>query len=225
MNPGKAEIVVKWYLRFNGYFIVDNFIVHAGDDPARISGGTIGNYTEVDSLGIRHKYSSETTGALQIQNDARLLEPSGSAIDLVIAEVKTGGADRPNKIWLQKNLEAIRYMLRFAGFIEKEETIDEVVKKVGEEHRYVDPAGAYSIRLIIFSEIAVNKNWKHVCNILLEEVIDFIVRVRGECWVETGIGVQSDHKQWDPLINEVFSIANDFTISAEERKQKIFAIL
>lgn len=31
------EKFLSWYLRFNGYFTVDNFVVHADDDPTRIS--------------------------------------------------------------------------------------------------------------------------------------------------------------------------------------------
>jgi hypothetical protein len=40
MPDGRAErfeIFVTWYLRFNGYFTIPSFVVHAGDDPARIS--------------------------------------------------------------------------------------------------------------------------------------------------------------------------------------------
>jgi len=72
-NSQFAETLAKWYLRFNGYFTVENFILHAGGDPTRISKGKIAPYTEADILAIRHKHSKEIAGTLLIQNDIRLL--------------------------------------------------------------------------------------------------------------------------------------------------------
>lgn len=60
----KHERFVASYLRLNGYFTVPNFIVHAGDDPTRISAGQVGNYTETDILGVRLPHSREITGNL-----------------------------------------------------------------------------------------------------------------------------------------------------------------
>lgn len=62
INSNSGETLAKWYLRLNGYFIVDNFIVHAGDDKSKISKGFISNHTETDILAIRHKFSEEITG-------------------------------------------------------------------------------------------------------------------------------------------------------------------
>jgi hypothetical protein len=90
IDSNSGETLAKWYLRFNGYFVVDNFIVHAGDDVNKISKGSVGNYTEVDILAIRHKFNKEIIGTLHVQNDLKILDPSGSMIDFVIAEVKTG---------------------------------------------------------------------------------------------------------------------------------------
>src|SRR5689334_22394139 len=125
MNPKKAETLVNWYLRLNGYFIVENFIVHAGNDPQRISKGVVGNYAEVDTLGIRNKYSREHTGELHIAND-ELLVNSNASLDFLIAEVKTGKEDKPNKLWREKNIGAISYLIRFAGFIKEEAEIEAV---------------------------------------------------------------------------------------------------
>lgn len=48
--PDNFETFVRWYLRFNGYFTIENFIVH---DPRRLWKQTIGNQTELDTLAIR----------------------------------------------------------------------------------------------------------------------------------------------------------------------------
>lgn len=55
--PDKYERFVASYLRLNGYFTVPNFIVHAADDPGRVSAGQVGNYTETDILGVRMPHS------------------------------------------------------------------------------------------------------------------------------------------------------------------------
>jgi hypothetical protein len=45
----RFEIFVTWYLRFNGYFTVPNFVVHAGDDPKRMSSVTEQRLTPLQS--------------------------------------------------------------------------------------------------------------------------------------------------------------------------------
>lgn len=110
MNSVKAEILTKWYLRLNGYFIVDNFIIH---NPNEVSNEVIANETEVDVLGIRFRHSKEIAGSLHIANDPELVADLDTEIDFVIAEVKTGKEDRPNKAWrLQQACNRIYYSLR-----------------------------------------------------------------------------------------------------------------
>ena len=70
----KFERFVAAYLRLNGYFTVPNFIVHASDDPTRVSGGLVGNYTEVDTIGLRMPYSREVSGAKHIVNHPLLVD-------------------------------------------------------------------------------------------------------------------------------------------------------
>ena len=92
MPNGRAErfeTFVTWYLRFNGYFTVPSFYVHAGDDPKRISGDTVGNLTEVDTLAIRLPYSREESGA-QFPIAKNLLEGAEGRFDVIVAEVKSG---------------------------------------------------------------------------------------------------------------------------------------
>jgi len=156
-----AETLAKWYLRFNGYFIVDNFIVHAGDDINRISGNIVGNHTETDILAIRHKFSKEITGVLHIQNDPKIITPQNNLIDFIIAEVKTGGQNRPNKLWIEKKLPVIEYVLRFAGFIETEEIISQVAIQLSEKGIYHDTDKKYTVRLVLISETKVNQNWQY----------------------------------------------------------------
>lgn len=225
LNSNSAETLAKWYLRFNGYFIVDNFIVHAGDDPSRISREKIGNHTETDILAIRHKFSKEITGNLHIENDPNIINQSDSKIDFLIAEVKTGNQDKPNKVWTEKRISVIEYILRFAGFIETEETLTSVANNLASNGFFDDQNQNFSIRLVLISEIPPSKHWKHIKNILFDDIISFLVNVRGQCWVNEGIGTASIHYQWDNLIIEIFNIANDHSTDIEQRKQIIRKVL
>ena len=225
IDSTSGKILAKWYLRFNGYFIVDNFIVHAGDDINRISKNIVGNHTETDILAIRYKFSKEITGALHIQNDAKIMNPQNSSIDFVIAEVKTGGQSKPNKLWTEKKVSVIQYILRFAGFIETEQSILQVANELSDKGIYYDTDGKFSVRLVLISETKANKNWQHLTNILFDDIINFLVDIRGQCWLEENIGIASIHKQWDSLINKVFDIANDHSIDINSRKQNIKTLL
>lgn len=225
MNSNSAEILAKWYLRFNGYFIVDNFIVHAGDDESRISKTIIGNHTETDILAIRHKFSKEITGALHIQNDPKIICDKDSKIDFIIAEVKTGNQDKPNKLWIEKRIPVIEYILRFAGFIETEDEISKIANELANAGTYHSDDLSFSIRLVLISENSPNKNWQHLTNILFTDIVDFLVDVRGQCWVTENIGTASIHYQWDDLIVNIFSIANNQDITIDERKGLINKLL
>lgn len=225
INSKSGELLAKWYLRFNGFFVVENFVVHAGNDLGRISQNIVGNYTEVDVLAIRHKFSKEITGPVLIQNDEKIYDVNDSLIDFVITEVKTGLSSKPNKVWVQKNIEVIKYIIRFAGFIESEKEIEEIALELAEKGFFHDNNKRYSIRLVLISEVKVNANWSHLINITFDQIIDFLVEIRGQCWLEENIGVASIHYQWDDIINEIFTVANNQDISLEERKKLINRII
>jgi len=225
INSNSAELLAKWYLRFNGYFIVDNFIVHAGDDIKKISKTIVGNHTETDILAIRHKFSKEITGALQIQNDPKIICGDDPKIDFIIAEVKTGNQDKPNKLWVEKRIPVIEYILRFAGFIESEKELSQIARVVADSGLYNSSDSNFSIRLVLISEKSPNKNWHHLTNILFDDIVEFLVEVRGQCWVNENIGTASIHYQWDHLIVNIFSIANNQDIDIDKRKELIKALL
>ena len=96
MERKGAEELVRWYLRLNGYFTIESFIVHAADDPGRILNNQIGSHTETDILAVRMPYSKEITGKLSIVNHQPLVEGSYGRYDFVIAEVgnRSGSSTR-----------------------------------------------------------------------------------------------------------------------------------
>src|ERR1700735_2320519 len=91
------EILVRWYLRFNGYFGVENFILHEPTAEGIAPGG------EFDILAVRFPFSQERAG-FKIQNDEKLVDKEANekgVVDFVIAEVKSGNHASLNKLWRQ----------------------------------------------------------------------------------------------------------------------------
>lgn len=223
VDSKKFELLTKWYLRFNGYFTVDNFIIHAGDDNQRISNGTVGNYTDVDILGIRMPFHIERTGELEIKNDTRL--QCLDKIDIVIAECKTGEQNGLNKVWSKGNFQAMEYLLKFCGVFKESKQIKEVAKTLLSDLKYEDDK--FRIRFILFAEKSPSKEIldKGLTFISCVEIINFLTLERGECWVASEIGTKSIHDPWDTLIKDIFKIANDRTKSSDKKEKDIYEIL
>ncbi len=221
----KYETFIASYLRLNGYFTVPNFIVHAGEDPTRISRGHVGNHTETDIIGLRMPYSTEVTGTLHIANDLLLVDGAKGRIDAVIAEVKSGNDNKPNRVW-RDPVEARKvatYIARFVGLHDGPD-LERVGNTLSTTFRLEDDKCRF--RYVVFSNDP-NEHYegKGVTYITFNHVIAFIVKVRGESWIKTNIGVASAHGQWGDLLAQVFAIANKTEDSQEKRVSEIKTFL
>jgi hypothetical protein len=218
----KAEEFIRWYLRFNGYFSIENFIVHAAAVPKRIKGGKIPQDTECDLLGVRLPYSEEIAGTLRIANDPPLTHGSAGLTDLVVCEVKTGKENQPNPAWrhLSTHKEMAQYILQFFGVLEAGQVFDAALKCFTKTYQYEDER--CRIRYIIFSNEAHPRHRKNgVTYITYREVINFVVAVRGQSWSNAEIGVASRHQQWSAIIKRVFEMANDDSKSLDQKLQAV----
>lgn len=219
----KFEQLTKWYLRFNGYFTVDNFIIHAADDLQRISKGVVGNYTDIDVLGLRMPFHLEQTGELEIVPHDKL--HCIEKIDVVIAECKTGNQNGLNSLWSKGDTKAIEYLLKFCGLFNTEKQVKDAALELLTHLKFENDK--IRIRTILFSQETPSKFWqdKQLLFISCSDIIDFLIGQRGECWVESEIGVRSIHDPWDKLINDIFKVANDVTITSESKKATVYEIL
>lgn len=84
------ERFVRWYLRFNGFFTIENFYVH---NPQKVYREHVGDDTETDILGIRMPYSGEIAGPVRIANHEPLVAGANGRLDIVVAEVKNIGCE------------------------------------------------------------------------------------------------------------------------------------
>ena len=215
LNPDKFERFVRWFLRFNGYFGVENFIVHAGDDPSRISDGIVAPYTETDILAVRMPHSCEIAGPVTMATYGPLVGGSEDQTDVVIAEAKTGEA-KPNRVWREGDTETIKYMARFIGLWKSEAELQEVASHLASRYRWEAPG--VRVRYIVFC-VEPNQHYasRGVTYLNLYHMLRFFVRERGECWLRANLGVASAHYQWDPVINRILEIANDAILPLEEK--------
>ena len=219
-----CETFVRWYLRFNGYLGVENFVVH---EPAR---GRIDQGTESDVLAVRFPHSREDVGA-PLQTDPRLLAGLAAPgnVDFVIAEVKGGNRATLNAVWTPPvsaaKLRRVSYILRWLGPLADEAAIDAVARDLQRTHRATHDKNSF--RVVFFSKRhrrAVSA--LGITQILFRDIADFVVNIRADCWKRYGLGVRSDHSQWDPLILEIWRLADpDRNAPPAQKVDDILAIL
>jgi hypothetical protein len=80
----EPEKVAYWYFRLNGFFQIENFVVHPS--------GRGGQRTDADLLAVRFPYRAERLFDNRndiMSDDVQRLSLSNDLIDVVIAEVKT----------------------------------------------------------------------------------------------------------------------------------------
>ncbi|MDN4084333.1 hypothetical protein [Paenibacillus polymyxa] len=96
MNANFGEELVYWYLRLNGFFLINNFVLHQNSE---------GRTSDADLLAVRLPYVYEETGGRLEDWDPLLLsyfEP-GKTIG-IICEVKTGLNFNTNKVFQDYNV-------------------------------------------------------------------------------------------------------------------------
>lgn len=218
LDSSKVEEFVRWFLRLNGYFGIESFIVHAADDPTRTSGGQIAPHTETDTIAVRMPYSAEVTGTLKIANYPPLTSGSEGRFDIVIAEAKAGKDAKPNRVWRNSEVDPVAYIVRFVGLHKTDDDIRKIAGALSTQYRYEDKECRF--RYIVFSK-EPNEHYasRGVTYVDLRSVVNFLVDVRGQCWIDANIGVASIHHQWNPIIKQIFAVANDQGISVQDRPE------
>src|SRR5437870_1379942 len=120
------ELLVRWYLRFNGYLGIENFVVHEPIEGGIRQGG------ETDVLAVRFPYSREEAG-FAIETDAKLIDKEAvdeHLVDFVVAEVKAGRNASLNDVWREpqdnQKIGRVAYLLRWLGPFDDQEILQSV---------------------------------------------------------------------------------------------------
>jgi hypothetical protein len=220
----RAERFCRWFLRFNGYFSIENFIVHASADQSRISNGLVAPVTETDLLAVRMPHSREIKGPLYVANFDRLVANAKGKTDVIIGEVKTGDS-RPNSVWRANgNLGAIEYLVRFIGLCSTDDEVRAVASELRTHFRFRSPTAQY--RYVVFCETP-NAHYAKagVEYVTFTDMVRFLVEVRGLGWITANIGVASIHYQWDPLINQIFDVLNSPGVEVQHKISRVTQLI
>jgi hypothetical protein len=214
------EELARWYLRFNGFLCIENFIIHEPAPDAE----TVPQGGEIDTLAVRFPFSREVISAAQEKNIVRdeLLQPSvPGLIEFVIAEVKGGDRIRLNSIWRNdardQSRSRLEYLIRWLGCFPQEDTIAGVSARLQNEIHAEQ--GEYSFRLILFAKRDTIQGLPQGIKVItFAQITRFIVRSRANSWLQLGIGTRSRHPQWSELMNELWAIAGPECIESENEK-------
>jgi len=203
----RAEILVTWYLRFNGFFPLPNFILHDGG----VSKAPGQQLTEADLLAVRPPFTEEIIaapdGTIRTAIDRRLGIRKATT-EVLITEICSQDCKFN---WLSKPEGDQRvffsYALRRIGFWQ-ENDIAAIVEHLMKH--YFWESGTMRLRLLSFGiqRETSRKLPDLIDQITLAETLAYLQGLftcYGEKLDRTGKYVVSDHHQWHPLVSEIYA--------------------
>jgi len=147
-----GEELAYWYLRLNGFFLIDNLALHR----ASLVQPDLNNVRDADAdiIGIRNPFTVEEIGMANAEDICpKLCEFSDDRIltktVVVISEVKSGDSE-PGEILLNREAR-LRYVVKRTGLFE-EDRIAEVTSHLLTNKSYQNEPDTITILKIIFSQ-------------------------------------------------------------------------
>jgi len=170
MNANFGEELVYWYLRLNGFFLINNFVLHHNNE---------GRTSDSDLLAVRLPHVYEETGGRQEDWDPLLLSHFDSGkIMGIICEVKSGLRFDTNKIFQDFN---VKKSVQRIGFTSNELDYQEIY------HNSMVSFGDYQIaKLLVTRKIHNPKNdclhikMVHIRNFLRKRMHKYMDRKLGD---------------------------------------------
>ncbi len=137
----RAEIISAWYLRINGFFLIQNFVVHRQDNNSRS--------TEIDLLALRPPYVFEEAGGQAENWDPALISPEDQQrFVAVICEVRRGNTYDPHSIFRPRE---VMYAINRFGVIKKTEAFTTVSELIHRARYNVTPS--FQIRKLLIGDV------------------------------------------------------------------------
>lgn len=154
-----GEELVYWYLRLNGFFLLDNFVLHQSSSDE-------GKTSDTDILAVRFPYVTEKIGGAADDWDSGLFNHFDTdTIIGLICEVKTGLNFNPQNIFKPSNTEKA---LRRLGFLpDYQRILDQFSNKA------IALSGQFQIGKVLFSRKRTNP-CENCIHIKLLDVNNFI---------------------------------------------------
>jgi len=202
MPANKLEVLVNYYLRFNGYFTTPNFTVHP--DYRKQPGGT-----DADILAVRFPQSQEFQINYNFERDPLLI--LDSKIDFLIVEVKSGICNLNNS-WQNPERKNVEYALRWMGFLATEDEIEKAAADVNQSGVWINTSKDTTVRLMCCgSEInpELQKRYPNMLQMRLDHIVEYMkVRFTLGCY-------QIHRENWDDCIVEFAKYCEEGQYTAE----------
>lgn len=162
-----AEELTYWYLRLNGFFLLQNFVLH------HLGKGSQRATADSDLLAIRHPYVYEKIGGQEQDWDQKRFEDWDIKINkfnlAFIVEVKSGRNIRNSDIKSSFSLERLKGAIYRFGIFQKSEVPNIAEKLSQDENRYIN--GDWIVAKLAVTNKCISGPW---LNLLLSEADKFI---------------------------------------------------
>jgi hypothetical protein len=203
----RAEILATWYMRFNGFFVVPNFIIHDAGLFKQVGG----QLSEADLLAIRMPYEHERIRGkdfeIFVQNHSPL--DLSNKLEFVIAEISS---KKCKFNWFNNETKTINenfiiYALNRIGWWPDTGQISkELSEKFQFESKNESTKIVERIRLLSFGN-SFNSEIKEILQITFRDVLQYMKEDLFMCYRvnEDLKKVVSDHKQWNQMICQVYN--------------------
>ena len=121
-----AEELTYWYLRLNGFFLIENFVIHREGDQIEYR-------ADADLLAVRFPHVREAVGGMPIDFDNDILFRAFNPNKIIglIAEVKSSRGPIRQNIFLDRG--RMKYAIQRFGF----EMQDEEIENLANDHKWI----------------------------------------------------------------------------------------
>jgi len=164
-----AEDLAYWYLRFNGFFLLQNFVLHRVD---QVEGERARGAADFDLLAIRFPYVYEKIGGQENDWDCEQFKNWGFEIDkshlAFIVEVTSGINVNCSNLKKKYSYERLEQAIRRFGIFPKDE-VSCIVKILYQKEKYIKEP--WVIAKLAVTERNIRGPW---LNLLLDDADKFI---------------------------------------------------
>lgn len=170
MNFGEA--LAYWYLRFNGFFPLSNFVLHRGAEGLAAS-------ADSDLLAVRFRHAYEEIGGQPSDWDRATFGAWGVDLDrgpvALIVEVKTGAPGRELRDGIRRafSYERLLYAVRRLGMFPLAHSAD-VAEHLTQVPVFHDPETGLSVASLLITAHAPGRGLPPALTMKLEDADRFI---------------------------------------------------
>lgn len=185
----KPERVAYWYFRLNGFFQIENFILHPGS-----SGG---QRTDADLIAVRFPFRQELLfdcPTTPMSDDVEILRLSCDRLQVFIVEIKTNSPCTLNGPWTEETKRNINRVLAAVGCLRPDE-IDQCASALYSSGDFQNQR--LELRLVAIGRTnnsELTHKYPNVIQLTWSQLIEFIWK-RGFEYRKQ----KSDIQQWDEV--------------------------